>query len=72
MEDLKKLSKEFAKTMEKMIQGSTEILQKVREQEPEKVDQIIRDQQKTMKAIKNRDFDALQKLRTRYANYSKD
>ena len=72
MEDLNKLTKELAKTIQKLDKGSTEILQKIRDQEPEKVDQIMGDQKKIMKAIKDRDFDALNKLRTRYAHYTKD
>lgn len=72
MDDLNKLTKELAKTIQKLDKGSTEILQKIRDQEPDKVDQIMGDQKKIMKAIKDRDFDALNKLRTRYANYTKD
>ena len=68
MDEFKKLNKDLARTIKKMEKMSTEILQKVRDQQPEKIDGILSDQAKIMQAIKSRDVDALHKIHTKYAD----
>lgn len=68
MDQFKQLNQDLIKTIKKMEKMSTEILQKVRHEQPEKIDGILSDQAKIMQAIKSRDVDALQKIHTRYAD----
>ncbi len=68
MDQFKQLNKDLIKTIKKMEKMSTEILQKVRHEQPEKIDGILSDQAKIMQAIKSRDVDALHKIHNRYAD----
>ena len=70
MQDLKKMTEQIAKAIEKMDHMSTELLQKVRDQEPEKIDEIMSDKAQIMKAIRDRDFNTLNNLKAKYADHN--
>ena len=70
MEDFSKIAKELKKNIKKMTKMNESILNEIREQSPEQVNQILKDNKLVMKAIKNRDIDALNNLHSRYADNS--
>ena len=53
MDDLKKIAEQMSRAIKKMDRMSSELLQKVRDEEPEKIDDIMRDKARIMKAIKD-------------------
>lgn len=70
MEDFSKIAKDLKKNIEKMSKMNESILAQIKEESPEQVNQILKDNKLVMKSIKNGDVDALNKLHLRYANNS--
>jgi len=70
MEDFSKIAKELKKNIQKMTKMNESILNNIREENPDQVNQILKDNKLVMKAIKNGDVDALNQLQTRYAHNS--
>lgn len=70
MQEFKKITEDVAKSLKKMNAICSEVLSSVREQEPEKVDAIIKDQKSIMKAVKKGDISALIDLQKKYADTS--
>lgn len=68
MEELKEAYKTLEKSIKTISKSQAELLAKVREQSPEEVDELIADNKKIFKAIRNRDTDALLKMQKKYAN----
>ena len=61
--------KSYASLTYKEIQILTEkTLSTIREQEPDKVAEILKDQKTTLKALKNKDFETIIKLQKKYAD----
>jgi hypothetical protein len=53
-----------------MDRMSTDLLKKVREDDPEKIDEILRDKAMIMKAVKDRNVELLNQIKDKYADYS--
>jgi len=70
MQDLKNLSKELTKNIEKVKKLTDEILLKAQDKEPEKVREIMKDSSEVLKAIKNKDVQVLTELHKKYADNS--
>ena len=68
MEELKEAYKTLEKSIKTISKSQAELLAKVREESPEEVDELIADNKKIFKAIRNRDTDALLKMQKKYAN----
>jgi len=70
MQDLKNVTKQLTKNIEKMKKLTDEILLKAQEKEPEKVREIMKDNSDVLKAIKNKDVQVLTELYKKYADNS--
>lgn len=70
MQEFKKITEDVAKSLKKMNAICSEVLSTIREEEPEKVDAIIKDQKSIMKAVKKGDISALIDLQKKYADTS--
>jgi RPA family protein len=70
MEDFKKIAKQLQGNISKLIGMNNDLLQKIRSEAPEKVDEIIRDQKVVMTAIKNKDLESIHELQKKYADNS--
>ena len=68
--EIKNTLNEFRKGLDKLVKINTQTLLKIQEQEPEKVSEILKDQKKILRAVKENDSDTLNTLKKKYANYS--
>lgn len=70
MQDFSKIAKDLKKNIQKMSKMNESILNQIREESPDQVNEILKDHKLVMKAIKNGDVDALNQLHSRYADNS--
>jgi len=68
MEDYKKIFSDMKKNVDTLLAISNSHLQKIREHDPKKIDEILRDQNQVIKAIQNKDMEAINKLQKKYAD----
>lgn len=68
--DIKNTLNQFRKGLDKLVKINTETILKIQEQEPEKVSEILKDQKKILKAVKENDSDTLNTLKKKYADYT--
>ena len=54
--DIKNTLNEFRKGLDKLVKINTQTLLKIQDQEPEKVSEILKDQKKILRAVKENDF----------------
>jgi hypothetical protein len=59
---------ELKKSMEKLQSMNRISLEKIKEQHPEKVAELLKDNKSLMDALKNQDLQAVLKIQEKYAN----
>jgi len=69
MDDLKKLAKEMSKNMDKLREINQKALESIMEQEPEKVTQIIKDNNDLKQAFEKKDLNKIINIQQKYADY---
>ena len=69
MDDLKKLAKEMSKNMDKLREINQKALKSIMEQEPEKVTQIIKDNNDLKQAFEKKDLNKIINIQQKYADY---
>tara|TARA_R110000787_G_scaffold148149_1_gene262020 strand:+ start:3249 stop:3464 length:216 start_codon:yes stop_codon:yes gene_type:complete len=68
MDEYKKIAESFQENIKKIQILTEKTLSTIREQEPDKVAEILKDQKTTLKALKNKDFETIIKLQKKYAD----
>lgn len=69
MDDLKKLAKEMSKNMDKLREINQKALESIMEHEPEKVTQIIKDNNDLKQAFEKKDLNKIINIQQKYADY---
>tara|TARA_R110000772_G_scaffold11971_3_gene37020 strand:+ start:953 stop:1171 length:219 start_codon:yes stop_codon:yes gene_type:complete len=68
MGDFTKIANELKKNIQLLTSAHDDILAKIRNEKPDEVDAIIRDNKKVLDAINNKDLSVLNELHKKYAN----
>jgi hypothetical protein len=70
MDSIETYTKAITENMEKLLMENEKILQILSSEKPELADQIMRDVNDTIKAMKNNDIDRINQIYERYANHT--
>ena len=68
MDDIQKYAKAITENMEKLLRENEKVLAILSTEQPELADQIMRDVNDTIKAMKTNDLERINKIYERYAN----
>lgn len=70
MDDILKIVEQTTKNLELLLEKNNQILNILAKDEPQKADEIMRDVNETMSALKNNDSQKINDLMEKYANYT--
>lgn len=68
MDDIEKYAKAITENMEKLLRENEKVLAILSTEQPDLADQIMRDVNDTIKAMKTNDIERINKIYERYAN----
>lgn len=68
MDDIQKYAKAITENMEKLLRENEKVLAILSTEQPDLADQIMRDVNDTIKAMKTNDIERINKIYERYAN----
>ena len=68
MDDIEKYAKAITKNMEKLLRENEKVLAILSTEQPDLADQIMRDVNDTIKAMKTNDLERINKIYERYAD----
>lgn len=70
MDDFKEMTNSMTKNIKKLQELTDKSLNKIMEYDPEKVSEILKDNNELKKAFERKDLNAIMKIQQKYANKS--